>query len=484
MPQCMVEKHQQKLRASIVIKEMDSQLNTVTICRWGLKAFISITGAAMREHNPDAMADFLDDGGCEAVLSVMNRHGETDTQIAADACLVISILSWSLKEMREFLGEIGACEMVLYISAMHMGEEAVSEHGSSAIGLLGKDHKNSFRIAEANGCDIVAQMGNFGFNLRSERCVAVATNVCYAIVCMCEATNSSRLIECGACALVIELTKLHLRDNNFASAAVKAMCALSSLNLILREELGKVGACEYILDVIPHHQTASILMDACETIMHLSLNPSNTTTLGECGACEMLVKSFREVLSDYELGCEVCTGGMLNMATYGIAAKQNRYRLIDAGAVVELQKTKSKLSMRSKENIAQLFKLLGVDPRPAAAVGSTPSSTNTLRYSRNVSGSSLVSIIHGSEMKGDTVPLQVEVHHVVEVVRDSGGDRDGGDGEGSEVGLPLSSASGKTSRRSSKNSHAGYHSRRGQEVEVDSEEVYDSNFHSNSTHEI
>jgi len=257
-------------------------------------------------------------------------------------------------------------------------------------------------------------MGNFGFNLRSKRCVQVAANVCYAFVPMCEASNCGRLIECGACALVIELTKQHVKDELFAIAAVKALCALASLNLVLREELGKVGACEYILDLIIHHQSRSLLQDACETVMHLSLNPSNTTVLGECGACEMLVEAFRTTLCENEVGCEVCTGGMLNMATYGIAAKQNRFRLIDAGAVVELKRVTVQ-SMRARENIAQLFQLLGAD----GTHHHVPGDSRNRVHSRNASGSSLsslVSIIHGSEMKGDTVPLQVEVHHTIEIV--------------------------------------------------------------------
>ena len=93
----------------------------------------------------------------------------------------------------------------------------------------------------------------------------------------------------------------------------------------------------------------------------LALNgPKYGCGLGECGACEMLVEAFRTSLSENEVGCEVCTGGMLNMATYGIAAKQNRFRLIDAGAVVELKRVKVQ-SMRTRENIAHLFQLLGAD---------------------------------------------------------------------------------------------------------------------------
>mmetsp|Transcript_76519 Transcript_76519/g.150051 ORF Transcript_76519/g.150051 Transcript_76519/m.150051 type:complete len:491 (+) Transcript_76519:95-1567(+) len=405
MPVCSVEKRLEKLRASIVIREMESQMNTLSICKWGMSAFISITGAAMKAKNPDAMADFLDDGGCEALLGVLSLHGE-NAEIAAHGCLVVCILAWSLREMREFLGEIGACEMIVYIASLHIGEPAVSEYASGAIGLLTKGNQsNSFRIAEANGCDIIAQIGNFGFNVRQERCIKVATNVCYAISPLCEAVNSSRLIECGACALVIELSKLHMKNEEFAIAAVKALCSLASLNLILREELGKVGACEYLMDIIPLHRNSQFLLDACETIMHLAFNPSNTTMLGDCGACEVLVEAFSTTFTELELGLEVCSGAMMNMATYGIAAKQNRFRLIDAGAVLALQCALSSkiLSLRGRDNITQLLQILGAQD----------SSQRVRRGSRPPSNGNLVSIIHGSEMKGGTVPLQVEVRETI-----------------------------------------------------------------------
>eukprot|EP00600_Ochromonadales_sp_CCMP1393_P013007 CAMPEP_0174997262 /NCGR_PEP_ID=MMETSP0005-20121125/851_1 /TAXON_ID=420556 /ORGANISM="Ochromonas sp., Strain CCMP1393" /LENGTH=533 /DNA_ID=CAMNT_0016251759 /DNA_START=68 /DNA_END=1668 /DNA_ORIENTATION=- len=355
--------------------------------------------------------------------------------------------------MKEFLGEIGACETVVYGVSLHIGDALVSEHGSNAIGLLGRDNNlNSYRLAEANTCDIITQVGNFGFNLRHDRCLRVAMNVCYAIVPLCEAVNSNRLIESGACGLVVELIKFHMKDDMFASAAVKCLCALSSLNLILREELGRVGACEYVLDLIPLHRTRpAILQDAVETIMHLSLNPNNTTVLGECGACEVLLESFRNTLVEFELGCEVCTGGMLNLATYGIAAKQNRFRLIDAGAVEELYavQTSHSTSIRTRENIAKLFQLLGADDSIIGMKGvrSNTSSNNSSIAAPHISSSNesshndnegskskdnsnhvvnlstatnkrssgnLVGIIHGSEMKGDTLPLQVEVREIVD----------------------------------------------------------------------
>jgi hypothetical protein len=276
---------------------------------------------------------------------------------------------------------------------------------------------------------------------------------------------------------VIELSKLHMKHEAFACAALKAMCSLASLNLVLREELGKVGACEYIMDIIPLHQNPFILQDACETIMHLSYNPSNTTMLGDCGACEVLIGAFRGTLAEIELGMEVCSGGMLNMATYGIAAKQNRFRLIDAGAVPALQHALAKqiLSLRAKQSIMQLLQILGSDD----ALAGTASADGTRRRSRPPSGNNLVGIIHGSEMKGDTVPLQVEVRETVELVpgTPSGEGRSGGSVSSRTTETRPARRPGSTPATPATPSTTGPEA-------AEDEYLSDEGFHNNSTHEI
>ena len=114
---------------------------------------------------------------------------------------------------------------------------------------------------------------------------------------------------------------------------------------------------EYVLDLVPlHRDNLLLLQEVCNAIMQLSFSPSNITLLGEFGACKTLVESFR-----ISLCCEVCSGGMLNMAV----AEQNRYRLIDAGAVPELRtgliNNADTMTSQTKENIVKLFLLLGAD---------------------------------------------------------------------------------------------------------------------------
>lgn len=469
MPKCCVQKEFERKRASDIIAKLEEQQYSLDVCEWACKAFVSVAGYAMQTQNREMMADFLDEGGCETLLNILTKFSTVSTCIAGNGCLAISILAWSLVDLKEYLGEIGACEIVVFAISMNIGDPMVSEFGAAAVGLLAKNNiSNSFKLAEAGACDAVAQLGNFGFNIRNDKCVEVATNVCLAFAQLCEAKNSSRLLESGASALIVELIKLHLKNTVFAAAATKAVCGLSSLNVLLREELGRVGACECILDIMRLHTAVQLSSECCEAVMHLSLSPSNTNKLGAAGACQAIVNALRHKLMEYNFGAEICSGAMLNLATYGSQASENRLKLKEAGAVdqLKLAQLSSKVSYRARENILILLEMLGADansaacngnqslsngsvaageglahsngsPVPnghggsssangvngAAAVNGTLSIQMTGNGHSGVSGKSsngkrssskVTSVIHGSEMKGVTVPLQVEVSEVIE----------------------------------------------------------------------
>lgn len=77
----------------------------------------------------------MDDEGCETLVLIMTKYGAVSKVIAANSCLTVSILSWSLRDMKEFLGDIGACELVVFATSMHIGDPDVSLHGSGALGM-------------------------------------------------------------------------------------------------------------------------------------------------------------------------------------------------------------------------------------------------------------------------------------------------------------------------------------------------------------
>lgn len=456
MPRCIIEKEFERKRAYDIMRRMDSEQHSLTICEWGARGFASIAGMAMTTQNAESLADFLDDGGCEALVQIMNKYAEMSVVVAAYGCLTASILAWSLRELKEFLGEIGAGEIIVFATTMHIGDPLVSEFGTRAIGLLAKQNiSNSYRLAQAGACDALAQAGNFGFNLRHDRAVDVAANVCLAFSELAEAVNATRLMECGASALVVELTKYHHKIDDFARAAVRAICALASLNAQHREELGRCDVCPLVVKMLYLHTTIpQIVLEGCEAIMHLSLSPNNANRLGACGGCEVVCTMLNNKLQDVDFGAEVCTGAMLNLSLYGEDAKRNRLKLVQSHGIELLRKTQfsPRASYKARENIVTLLDLLATEMAQAAEANGDPSAAqqhsgataaatpgaNPYHYQAHHNGHAghvhparhmaqflhgsssdnnngdLVSIIHGSEMKGDTVPLKVEVREVVE----------------------------------------------------------------------
>lgn len=438
VPPSVVEKEFERKRASDILRHLEREDFSLAACEWAARGFASIAGQAMTQKNAESLADFLDDGGCESLVQILTRHCEMSETVAAFACLAIATLSFSMRELKEFLGEIGACEAVVFAASMHVGDARVSEFGACAIANLAKHNiANSFKLAEAGACDVLAQLGNFGFSLRHDSCVNVARNVCSAFAYLSEAVNAQRLADCGSSSLVCALTKLHFKNEGFALAAMKTLCALASLNAMHREELGRCGACEQVVEMLSlHTDCAPIALEGCEATLHLSLSPNNADKLGKAGACEMVVLLLKQRLMDVDFGTEICTGAMLNMATYGVHAQENREKLLRCGSVELLRRAQfsSKASYKARENIQNLLDLLGAENVSSKAFGNNSS---------NKAHNTNVKVIHGSEMKGATVPLKVEVREVIEYDSlsrrsNSDDDSDASPADGEDVSLQLS----------------------------------------------
>ena len=337
-------------------------------------------------------------------------------------CEVISeeLPVYSFDEFKEFLGEIGACEIILYALSVHIGLADISEYGANAIGMLANNNiSNSYKLSEHNACDILSQLGNFGFNLRHERCVYVARNVCFAFSQLAEAVNAKRLLECGAPHLIAHLAKLHFKNSEFAVAAVHVICALASLNPIHREELGKNGICQQLVDIIMlFNENIPLLTEGCEAIMHLSLSPNNSDKLCESNAHELILNLFNKKLMEVDFGTEICTGALLHFASLGLYSKKNRSYLIQHECIELLKKAQfsSKASYKARENITALLDLLNneIAISPELSTNSVSSSMTSNSTATVHSNTHLVTVIHGSEMKGNTIPLHVEVHEVIE----------------------------------------------------------------------
>eukprot|EP01031_Cornospumella_fuschlensis_P033773 gene33773-40866_t len=164
LPRCPIEKEFERKSANEILQRMEVSGHTLEISAWGVRGFASIAGSAFLTQNTQQLAEFLDDGGCEALVNILNKYCDSSEIVASYGCLAIGILAHSMRELREFLGEIGACEAVVFAVSMHVGLPDVSEYGSRALAALANQNiSNSYKISTAGGCEALLQVGNFGF---------------------------------------------------------------------------------------------------------------------------------------------------------------------------------------------------------------------------------------------------------------------------------------------------------------------------------
>jgi hypothetical protein len=225
-----VDKQFLKQDLSLLLLKIESEHKSLHISEWACRVLASLTLQAAYSQNLDIQCQVLDLGICEVLISVMSTHAAVSQVVSAYGCQTFRNLAWNLPDFRDFLGEMGACEIILFAISMHFGDSDVSEWGTGAVAFLANQNiSNSYRFSEANACEILAQTGNFGLNLRHPRSCSVASNVCYAFSFLSEAGNATKLLESGSCDLVAALMRVHHDNERVICYVAKALCGILKL---------------------------------------------------------------------------------------------------------------------------------------------------------------------------------------------------------------------------------------------------------------
>lgn len=303
-------------KAVALVEEVEGADYDYDICFRSMATMCVLSTQIVFANNPELFARMLDAGVCECVVNVLTKYGAMNAELAANGVTIIKNLSFGSKDLSEHFAENGACEVVVFMGEVHMGEAEVADAVAGAIGMLAKNSiGHSYLLAQAGACDVLAQIGNFGFNVRHPLSAQVASQVCYAYSQLAEASNATRLAEAGACDLVISLIRFHtdhnqtnsannsnsggdaesamgsvplkaskfsfsfLSSDNLSSLAVggsvpgspvpvpasetgvnnlvvspgiKAICCLASLNYECRQAIGRAEGCELLIDCLNH----------------------------------------------------------------------------------------------------------------------------------------------------------------------------------------------------------------------------------------
>jgi hypothetical protein len=362
------------------------------IAVWGCKACAEISKRAEQRNDTQLMIRMLDEGVCEALVKAMNNFCETSVEVATFACMTIEVLARASRDLREFLGELGACESVIYALSLHIGNPEISEFGAAAVRQLADGNiSNSFRLAEAGACDVLVQTGNFGFNLRHERSGSVSAHVCEAISQLCEASNRTKLLDSGACEVVVSLLRFHTADVVVARATLTAICGLASMTDPIRSALSQCKCPALIVDAAHVHSGDTVvLLKACEAAMHMSLLPSAAVQFEASGGCEMLAEALGGLLMEKDFGPEVCCSAMLQIVqnsglSGSIAVVSVKIKLINADAVGILKRVafSSRATQRAREHAKDLLHMLqDYDPSHAGAAVSASASASAAKAGR------------------------------------------------------------------------------------------------------
>ena len=330
----------------------------------------------------------------------------TERSVDAGTC-VASVDSSTLtggRDVLEYLASIGFYKAFIACISLHVGDAIISELGLAAIASLGGSGGSSSSMyllsstVEMNCCDVITQVGSFGFNMRHERCCIIATHFCAAVEVFCEAVNVSKLLDSGCSQMLVALMKLHLPDGYFSTAAIKAICGLASLSACLRLELMRYEVCEVLVEVYSRHSKIykSIIRDVCEAILHLSVDTCHIERIGvTIGLCKILVHALQTHLLWIEQGAEIATSAMLHLVVSSSngntttttttndatttnnandaanaiddgkanAYAENQYRFVDAGIMEALQMTlhSELLSFRTLDNLTELLQVFAVE---------------------------------------------------------------------------------------------------------------------------
>ena len=313
----------------------------------------------------------------------------TERSVDAGTC-VASVDSSTLtggRDVLEYLASIGFYKAFIACISLHVGDAIISELGLAAIASLGGSGGSSSSMyllsstVEMNCCDVITQVGSFGFNMRHERCCIIATHFCAAVEVLCEAVNVSKLLDSGCSQMLVALMRLHLPDGCFSTAAIKAICGLASLSACLRLELMRYEVCEVLVEAYSRHSKIykSIIRDVCEAILHLSVDTCHIERIGvTIGLCKILVHALQTHLLWIEQGAEIATSAMLHLvvsssnatttnnaidAANANAYAENQYRFVDTGIMEALQMTlhSELLSFRTLDNLTELLQVFAVE---------------------------------------------------------------------------------------------------------------------------
>jgi len=390
-------------------------------------------------------------GCCKAVVLAMKTH-PANAELCEQGCAAIFNLSLKHDIVREALGSAGGCEVAVHAIRRHMSNAAVCRLACMAIRSLA--HNNSVNKGALIGLDARSEInkvltnyawheqiceiakgalsslgtgpgtGGIGTIYNSnesdtppisttfasfstgslfgkagnpppvdfEECVSAvndlkngvpdAASACEAIRVLAK-VNREQLGRAGCCEILVDVLNANLSEAVVCKKACAAMVNLSANNDANKQKLGMAGACESIITAMTNHMTnVMVCHEACGVIRNLCNNHDNNDKFGDLGACELVISTIKThiVTSDF---CRQACWALDLLCTN----PHNRDRLNRADARTEINKILSHHASHSQV----CYQARGTLNKLGNAGGGSSTSSSFNSYSSSSSASSSTS---------------------------------------------------------------------------------------------
>jgi hypothetical protein len=222
-----------------ILKTYQQQDQTCTIAEYTIQGIYYFFTCNLTNINHENILRFFELNGSELLMDILYTHSENSPLVAAHGCLIMIILVSSVPEMKEYFGEKGFCDLVSYILSVNIGNAEISEYGTYCIAILTKKYFQNihrFYKSKTNLCELLSQIGYYGCNVRHQKSLLIARNVCLALGNIAEPIFTKSFKEHQVIQLLMTLFYLHSTQDGFVSSMFYVIHRILLLNPKFLEE--------------------------------------------------------------------------------------------------------------------------------------------------------------------------------------------------------------------------------------------------------
>ncbi|KAG5177532.1 hypothetical protein JKP88DRAFT_158846 [Tribonema minus] len=197
-----------------------------------------------------------------------------------------------VRQNAQELSDGGVCRLLLDALSTHPADARIQEAACRAVGYCAeaspgmRGELGDLTAGELDGCQLVCR----ALQLHPEQSLVQKWGL-FAVMAMAQCQQNAVKLGCaGACTCAMEALRLHAGDRDVQETACQAVGKCSDASAALRDELGRLGACELVRTALQLHP-ASVLTQVWGLYAVACLAQSHSCALefGRAGTCEVVL---------------------------------------------------------------------------------------------------------------------------------------------------------------------------------------------------